>query len=110
MRELIHTDEFDEFYNELSYKAKDKFDYCLNLLEILPVISTKLVKKLVTAKFYELRVSMDNEYRTVLFAVDNENLILATKIILLNGFVKKSTKDYDKEIKKAERILNNIDL
>ena len=40
-----------------------------------------------------------NEYRTVIFTMDNENVMLATKIILLNAFLKKSTKDYKKQIK-----------
>ncbi len=36
-----------------------------------------------------MRVSVgSNEYRTVLFAIDNSNVILSTKIILLNGFLK----------------------
>ena len=110
MRELIHTDEFSEFYEELSDRAKDKVAYCLTLLEEIQVISSKLVKKLTTSKLYELRVSIDNEYRIMLFSVDNDNLINATRVILLNGFMKKSTKDYDKQIKKAERILSNIEL
>lgn len=60
---------------------------------------------------YEMRVSVgSNEYRTVLFAIDNSNVILSTKIILLNGFLKKSTKDYSKQIAKAERILKSLAL
>jgi phage-related protein len=110
MRELYHTEEFDEFYKELPQKVRNKFDYCLNLLETLDILSTKLVKKVVSSKFYELRVSVNNEYRTLLFAVDSENLIIATKIILLNGFLKKSNKDYGREIQRAERLLNNIEL
>ena len=43
-------------------------------------------------------------------ARDNSNVILATKIILLNGFLKKSTKDYDKQIAKAIRILKDLAL
>ena len=58
---------------------------------------TKFVKKLVGTDFFELRVS-----------VDNENINLATSIILLNGFVKKSTKDYEKEITKAINILRSL--
>lgn len=58
---------------------------------------------------YELRVSLgNNEYRTILFAIDASNVIEATKIILLNGFQKKSTKDYDKQIKRAIRILKSM--
>lgn len=56
-----------------------------------------------------MRVSVgSNEYRTVLFAIDNSNVILSTKII--HGFLKKSTKDYDKQIAKAVRILKDLAL
>jgi hypothetical protein len=51
-----------------------------------------------------------NEYRTVLFAVNHKNIIQATEIVFLNGFLKKSTKDYDKQIKKAVKILNDLEL
>ena len=54
-------------------------------------VSKKFVKKLVTSHLYELRVSVDNEIRIILFAADNDNINLATKIIALNGFIKKST-------------------
>ena len=65
----------------------------------------------VRTDLYEMRVSVgSNEYRTVLFAIDNSNVILSTKIILLNGFLKKSTKDYSKQIAKAERILKCLAL
>ena len=56
-----------------------------------------------------MRVSVNtNEYRTILFAVDNDNIILSKKVLLLNGFLKKSTKDYCKQIKIAERILKDF--
>ena len=58
--------------------------------------------------FYELRISVDNEIRVILFAVDNANINLSTKVIFLNGFIKKSTKDYDKEMIKANHILRNL--
>lgn len=45
-----------------------------------------------------------------LFAVNNENIILSKKILLLNGFLKKSIKDYSKQMKIAERILKDFEL
>lgn len=71
-------------------------------------LSKKFVKKIVNSDFYELRVSVDNEIRVFLFSANNENINLATEIIVLNGFIKKSNKDYDKQIKKAYNILNSI--
>ncbi len=53
-----------------------------------------------------MRVSLtSNEYRTVVFAIDANNFMECRKIVLLNSFVKKSTKQYNAEIKKAERLL-----
>lgn len=71
----------------------------------------KYVKHLKGTDLYEMHVSVgSNEYRTILFAIDNRNVILSTKIILLNGFLKKSTKDYDKQIAKAVRLLKDLAL
>ena len=49
-----------------------------------------------------------NEYRVILFTIDHENFIEAEQVLLLNGFLKKSTKDYKKEIQKAQHILSNL--
>ena len=91
---------------------KNKFDECIKILESVYVVSTKFVKKLVDTdeNLYELRVSVGfNEYRTILFSADHNNIIQAKTIIILNGFLKKSTKDYNKQIKKAINILNDLE-
>jgi hypothetical protein len=113
IRELIYTDEFKEYYNSLDMRTKDKYDDRLTLLEEVRVLSTKFVKVLVDTKenLYELRVSVGfNEYRSILFSADHDNIIQATKIVILNGFLKKSSKDYDKQIKRAINILNSLEL
>jgi hypothetical protein len=47
--------------------------------------------------------------RELIFSpADNENINLAVTIVMLNGFVKKSTKDYEKEIAKAINILRRM--
>lgn len=107
-RTLILSPEFIEFEQAATYRAKEKLRYSIAILETLNPIPTKFVKKLTGTDFYELRISVDNEIRVILFTADNDNINLATNIILLNGFVKKSTKDYDKEIKKAINILRNL--
>ena len=80
----------------------------MNIIADVRIINTKLVKKLVNSDFYELRISIGNQYRVILYTIDHENLIEAEQILLLNGFIKKSTKDYKKEIIKAEHILNSL--
>ena len=111
IRTLFRTEEFEEFYNSLNTKVKDKFEYTFGLVQTVYALPVKYVKHLEGTDLYEMRVSIgSNEYRTVLFAIDNSNVILSTKIILLNGFLKKSTKDYDKQIAEAVRILKKLEL
>ncbi|MDE5610227.1 MAG: type II toxin-antitoxin system RelE/ParE family toxin [Bacteroidales bacterium] len=108
MRNIIRSHEFDAFYEALPASAQQKVLYAVSIITEIRIVSTKLVKKLVNTDFYELRVSVDNEYRIILFAIDHENFIESEQILLLNGFMKKSTKDYRKEITKAQRILNSL--
>lgn len=105
---MIRSVEFDEFYNSLPANVQNKVKYAMNIIAEVKVINSKLVKKLVDTDFYELRISVGNEYRVILFTIDHENLIEAEQILLLNGFLKKSTKDYKKEILRAEQILNSL--
>ena len=112
IRELIHTDEFDEYFDSLNERIKDKFSECIEILETVYVLSTKFVKKIVEAEegIYELRISVGfNEYRTIIFSIDHENIIQAKYVILLNGFLKKDKKDYRKQVKKAINILDRLD-
>lgn len=110
MRNLILTPEFLEYYNAQSASIQKKFDYALNVLRTMPVPSVKFVKKLIDTEFYELRISVgNNEYRTILFTVDHDNIVNATQVMLLNGFQKKSTKDYPPQIQKAIDILNSYE-
>ncbi len=94
MRTLRRTKEFDEFYNSAIPKVQEKIDYALNLMSQIKVVSTKFVKKLKGTDFYEMRISVGNEYRVILFTIDSESFIEADEVLLLNGFIKKSTKDY----------------
>lgn len=45
-----------------------------------------------------------------MFAMDHENIMQATRIVMLNGFLKKLAKDYTKQMEKANKILNSIKL
>ncbi len=86
-RILIKSDEFTAFREKLSKRTQKKLTQILEIVSISDVVSTKFIKKLVNADFYELRISTDNEYRIILFAMDNENFQEAKTIILLNGFI-----------------------
>lgn len=109
IRTLIPTPEFMEFYNALPVKTQTKIEYVLDVMACVYNIPTKFAKHLETTEFYEMRVSVgNNEYRSILFAIDHTNIIEAKKIILLNGFLKKDTKDYRKHIEAARSILNKL--
>ncbi len=108
VRTMIRSTEFDEFYNSLPANVQNKVKYAMNVVAEIRVVNTKLVKKLVDTDFYELRVSVGNEYRVILFTIDHDNFIESEQILLLNGFMKKSTKDYKREIEKAKQILNSL--
>lgn len=108
MRRIIRSLEFDEFYESSPKRVREKLNYALNIIAEIKVVSTKLVKKLIGTDFYELRISTENEWRVIVLAIDDDNFIECENILLLNGFMKKSTKDYGREIKKAQMIINDI--
>ena len=106
MRTIFKTTEYIEFFENSETNVIDKIDYILQVLITQPVINTKTAKKLINTDFYEIRVQVNNEYRIIVFAIDHDNITQSTNILFLNGFMKKSTKDYDKQIKKAIKILD----
>lgn len=109
IRNLYLSDEFLEYYHDLTPQVQRKFNYAMDILKTEHIISSKFVKKLVNTSLYELRISVGtNEHRSIMFAIDNVDIMLAKRVILLNAFLKKSTKDYAKQIKIAERILGGL--
>jgi phage-related protein len=110
MRRVQLTPECKAYIEENPKEVEKKFNYCLQILMEQKVVHAKLVKRLVGTQFYELRISVRNEHRIILFAVDHLNLVEATRIVLLNGFLKKSTKDYKKAIEIARKLLDKYNL
>lgn len=96
------------FERGVNQRTREKLRYATTLLETISPIPTKFVKKLTNTDFYELRVSVDNEVRIILFAIDSDNINLARRVVFLNGFIKKSTRDYSNEVTKAIHILRKL--
>lgn len=110
LRIIYKTPEFEAFYSALSPRIQIKFDYVINVISTIYSIPSKFINHLENTDLYEMRVSIgNNEYRTVLIAIDKQNVIEATKIILLNAFLKKDNKDYRKQIEKAKSILKKLE-
>ena len=74
-RIMYKTPAFDSFYNSLNIRARKRVDYVFEHIRTEKNISTKFVKSLVNTDFYEMRISVDNEYRVIFFSIDNDNFI-----------------------------------
>ncbi|WP_028910917.1 type II toxin-antitoxin system RelE/ParE family toxin [Prevotella sp. AGR2160] len=107
IRETLHSPEYDEYYSSLPENVQDKYDYVEDIIRTIRVVNRKFIKRLEGTDFYEARVSLgSNEYRTIVFSIDADNFMEAEQVLLLNSFLKKSSKQYKKEIRIAEKILN----
>jgi hypothetical protein len=110
IREVFYSDEFQEFFDSLDVRVRTKHIWTIHIIETVHILPDRFVKKLQSTEFYEMRVSVGyNEYRTILFAMNSDNLMTATEIYLLNGVLKKDTKYYKKQIAKAVKVLKEIE-
>jgi len=107
MREVIfYKSYFQDFYDSLDNRIRNKFEYVLLILETQPVVPQKFVKHIAgSTGIYEIRIGVgSNEYR-VLFFFESGSLIEGGKIVVVgNGFLKKSDRDYPRAIELAENI------
>ena len=99
----MQTDAFVKFYGSVSPDVQEKIDYIVYMMEELTIVNSKFVKKLKNTDYYEMRISVGNEFRVVMFAIDHRNFSQATKILLLYGFLKKSVRDYKSQIANADK-------
>ena len=107
VRETIHSLEYDEYYASLDEKTKAKFDYVEAIIKTQYVVNSKFVKNLEGTEFYEARVSVGtNEHRTIIFAIDSVSFIESKRVLFLNSFQKKDTKQYKREVENVRQILN----
>jgi len=110
IRELIFSDEFDKYFNSLPDNIKEKFDYVMHIMRTQRVVCNKFVKNLENTEFYEMRVSIgSNEYRSIIFAIDGSCFMDSKNVLLLNGFLKKGTKQYKSEVSKARSIVSKME-
>ena len=108
-RTIYKSKAFEDFYSSLNTRTKKKVEYVLQIIQDEDIVSSKFVKKIISSDFYELRISTDNEYRVINLTIDNDNFINSTKVLLLNGFIKKSESDYSKQIIIAQNIIDKED-
>ncbi len=111
MKEIYISEECERYIlEESSERVQNKFKYLLEVLEEHKIVHTSFVEKLTNTKYYELKIKADNQIRIIIFTIDNENFHAARQIILLNGFLKRTNKDYKKAIKIADQLLIKYEL
>ncbi len=111
MREIYISEECEDYiFKKNSERVQHKFKYLLQVLEGHKIIHTSFVEKLTNTKYYELKIKAENQIRVIIFTIDNENFNESNQIILLNGFLKRTNKDYKRAIKIADRLLIKYEL
>jgi len=96
-----------DFIDNQNERISTKFFQIIEVIGEVRIVHSNFVKKLKNTQFYELRIKAGNEIRIIMFAIDHLNFAECTKVVCLYGFHKKSTKDYAKAVKQAEKILKN---
>ena len=111
MREIYISEECEKLIQEeSSERVRKKFKYLLGVIEEQTIVHTSIVEKLTNTKYYELKIKAENQIRVIIFTIDKENFNEANQIILLNGFLKRTNKDYQKAIKTADKLLLKYEL
>jgi phage-related protein len=101
-REIIfYKDYFDQFFNQLDEKTKEKIDEVLFMISFFDRIPAKFFKSIEGIKgLYEIRVEYKSNIYRIFCCFDKGNLV-----VLFNGFQKKTQKTPSKELEKAEKIM-----
>ncbi|MBK7811501.1 MAG: type II toxin-antitoxin system RelE/ParE family toxin [Saprospiraceae bacterium] len=105
MRIVLISDECLEFVSSNNSRIQTKFKYLIEVIGEQNIIHKAIVDKIVNTKFYELRIRADNQIRIIIFAIDHDNFNESKKIILLNGFIKRTNKDYVKAVNEAKKLI-----
>ena len=102
IREIVfYKDYFDDFFETLPEKVKNKIDEVLFMITILERIPVKFFKSIEGIKsLFEIRVEYESNIYRIFCCFDKGNLV-----VLFNGFQKKTQKTPTNEIEKAEKIM-----
>lgn len=102
IREIIfYKTYFEDFFETLSSKVKDKIDEVLFMITIIERIPTRFFKSIEGVKgLFEIRVEYESNIYRIFCCFDKGNLV-----VLFNGFQKKTQKTPTKELERAEKIM-----
>ncbi|SRR5690606_32988839 len=98
---VFYKDYFDDFFETLTDKAKNKIDEVLFMMTILERVPAKFFKSIEGVKgLFEIRVEHESNIYRIFCCFDKGNLV-----VLFNGFQKKTQKTPTQELNKAEKIM-----
>ena len=101
IREIFYSDDYESFYSMLNVRQQEKYDYVEHIIKTQRIVNSKFIKKIEGSEFYEARISVgSDEYRTIVFAIN-----ASSQVLFLNSFLKKDKKQYKKEVRKAEKLI-----
>ena len=99
---IFYENHFIEFYQKQNKKVKGKIQYVFELIKQVDRVPEKFLKHLTgTNGLYEIRVEYQSNIYRIFCCFDDGQLV-----VLFNGFQKKTQKTPQKEIDKAERLMN----
>ena len=103
VREVIaYEKHFEDFLLKQQRKVQDKIFKVIEIIETYERVPSQYLKAIIGTKgLYEARIKLGSNIWRVFCFFDKGKLV-----ILLNGFQKKSQKTPNKEIKKAEKLMN----
>lgn len=100
---IFYENHFIEFYQKQDQIAKGKIQYVLELIKQVDRVPEKFLKHLTgTNGLYEIRVEYQSNIYRIFCCFDEGQLV-----VLFSGFQKKSQKTPQKEIDKAEKLMND---
>jgi phage-related protein len=97
---FFYRDYFDDFYQKLRTKVKDKILWTFRIIETLPIVPDSFLKHIEeTDGLYEIRIQQGSDIFRIFCFFDHGQLV-----VLANGFHKKTKKTPKSEIDKALKI------
>ena len=102
MRKIVfYKNYFYDFYNGLEEKVQKKIEWTLGLLRDLDKVPDKYFRYIVGTKgIFEIRIQVETNIFRIFAFFDKGDLV-----ILINGFIKKTNKTPNREIKLAEKLM-----
>ena len=98
---IFYKHYFEDFFEPLTEKVKNKIDEVLFMITVLERVPTKFFKSIEGVKgLFEIRIEYESNIYRIFCCFDKGNLV-----VLFNGFHKKKQKTPTKELQKAEKIM-----